>query len=111
MEIEKVLTGLNFIVFDEIKQQLNKDLTLCALELSQDSNTPAQLYKSLLALIQEESKHSSETIMNLLYRIDVAEKTIYEITQKYEVNFEEALAIGILNRTIQKVGFKKKFEI
>ena len=111
MKLEKVLSDIKLDLFEEIKTQLLKDIQLSGLDLSGKLESPKDLYNSLLNLIEIENKATPQTIMNLLYRVDVKEITVHEVSRNYSVTFEEAMAISILNRTIEKVQFKKKFNI
>ena len=109
MELEKVLSDINSSLFSEVKSQLLKDIEMSGLFMPTNLETPKMLFESLLSLIKEENKNTPQSLMNLLYRVDVKETVIHEISQKLSVSFEEALAIGIINRIIEKVQFRKKF--
>lgn len=109
MELEKVLSEIEISLFNEIILQLKKDIKMSGLDLLGDLNSPKDLSNSLLKLIQEENENPPQALMNLLYRVDVKELEIHQIAKRMNVSFEEAIAIGILNRTLKKVEFRKKF--
>ena len=109
MELENVLSEIDSSLFSDVKAQLLKDVEMSGLSISTNFNTPKTLFEGLLLLINEENKNTPQALMNLLYRVDVKEMKIHEISQELNVSFEEALAIGILNRIIEKVQFKKKY--
>lgn len=111
MELQKVLSNIEQNIFKDIVLQLQKDIELSGLEYSLESFSPKELYFSLLKFLEKESKNNSQGVMNLLYRVDIKEIFIHQTAKKLNTTFEEALAICILNRTIEKVQFRKKFNI
>jgi hypothetical protein len=42
-----------------------------------------------------------------LYRIDVKEQHIADVARKYQLSFEEAIALSIMHRELEKVKFKR----
>ena len=97
--------------FEALKVQIEKDFVMCGIPTLNDKLNPKDYFETFLNSIINLHKYDYNTLKNLLYRVDVKEKDIESTSIKYTLNLEESIAVTILNRTLQKVEFKKKFNI
>jgi hypothetical protein len=94
-------------------QQLVKDLSLIGEEIDFDAlqtNAYINLYNKLKQLIVQFIETDIQSLMNMLYRIDIGEKAAKSALLKESGDKVDLLAQHILKRELQKVLLKKEFE-
>lgn len=91
--------------------QLQKDLSWQSLVLPlSDCPTPEELQDKLSKLFLYLEEGQYQTLMNILYRVDVGEEKIKKaMEQSIDQSFSEVLAQLMLHRCLQKVITKKHF--
>ncbi len=90
-------------------QQLNKDFLLTNLNTKFDlESTPADLMKSLQSVLLHLITDQYDDYLNLLYRIDVAEKDLLKIKGEQVATIIEQISFVILKREYQKVWFRNR---
>ncbi len=91
---------------EELIQSINKDL---ALQLSQ-TITAQQLHEALAAYINKLINTNFETLVSLLYRIDVSEPKIKALLSgNPEKNAGDIIAALIIERQQQKIKSRQLF--
>jgi DNA polymerase III delta prime subunit len=107
MNIIKFSSELTEDFFSEVAQQLQKDVDMCGLDISVDITSKENFLKSVFQFVQHLHHKDVKSMMNLLYRIDVKEQHIADVANKYQLSFEEAIALSIIHRELEKVKFKR----
>ncbi len=96
-------------LYTHLIQQLNKDFLLTNLDTKFDlESTPAHLIKSLQSVLLHLITNQYDDYLNLLYRIDVAEKDLLKIKGEQVTTIIEQISFVILKRVYQKVWFRNK---
>ncbi|WP_435254162.1 hypothetical protein [Tenacibaculum sp. A30] len=100
----------NTKLYKDLIIQLNKDFSLTGIDIdfSKDSS-PLALKESLQKIIKELILQDFNSYSNLLYRIDVSEKEIQNITSSDIDKYSENATFLILKRVWKKVWFKHQF--
>ncbi|NRB83266.1 MAG: hypothetical protein HRU49_05785 [Winogradskyella sp.] len=90
--------------------QLNKDLLLANidLEFSEETN-PLSLKLVLKDMVLDLLHNKFSDYLNLLYQVDVSEKTVQALDGRDMVLLSEDITFLILQREWQKVWFKSKY--
>jgi DNA polymerase III delta prime subunit len=107
MNIIKFSNELTDDFFSEVAHQLQKDIDMCGLDSSIDITSKENFLKSVFQFVQYLHHKDVKSMMNLLYRIDVKEQHIADVARKYQLSFEEAIALSIMHRELEKVKFKR----
>ena len=101
----------NNLFLQETAQQLEKDFLMIGINF--DIDTPVSDYKYLFSftyhLVNALNEQNPQKVLNLLYRIDLAEKKVQEEMQKTQLSFTEMLSEMIVKREIYKVILRKKY--
>ena len=101
----------NNLFLQETAQQLEKDFLMIGINF--DIDTPVSDYKHLFSftyhLVNALNEQNPQKVLNLLYRIDLAEKKVQEEMQKTQLSFTEMLSEMIVKREIYKVILRKKY--
>ncbi len=96
-------------LYTPLIQQLNKDFLLTNLNIKFEmDSTPGNLKKSLQAVLLDLITNRYDDYLNLLYRIDIAEKELLKIKGDQLPNIVEQITFLILKREYQKVWFKNR---
>lgn len=114
MNLPEVINGLSQAdLFELFRQQLRKDFEESGAEAQFTMDLPSdfgQLLECIARQLARIDKHSSSMLLNLLYRIDVNEKTFKLQNELNDgQNLYHAMAEQIIKRILQKVVLKKKF--
>ena len=101
----------NNLFLQETAQQLEKDFLMIGINF--DIDTPVSDYKYLFSftyhLVNALNEQNPQKVLNLLYRIDLAEEKVQEEMQKTQLSFTEMLSEMIVKREIYKVILRKKY--
>ena len=101
----------NNLFLQETAQQLEKDFLMIGINF--DIDTPVSDYKYLFSftyhLVNALNEQNPQKVLNLIYRIDLAEKKVQEEMQKTQLSFTEMLSEMIVKREIYKVILRKKY--
>jgi hypothetical protein len=101
----------NNLFLQETAQQLEKDFLMIGINF--DIDTPVSDYKHLFSftyhLVNALNEQNPQKVLNLIYRIDLAEKKVQEEMQKTQLSFTEMLSEMIVKREIYKVILRKKY--
>ena len=90
--------------------QLNKDLLLANLDLEFDEETnPLSLKLVLKDAVFDLLQNKFLDYLNLLYQVDVSEKTVQSLDVSDLALHSEKITFLILQREWQKVWFKSKY--
>jgi hypothetical protein len=98
-------------IFDSFLIQLHKDFEMAGLQAEFVLVLPpnyTQLKEELRLNLSKAFKNSSESLANLLYRVDVSENPLKENADTTN-DFYDALAETIIKRVLQKVILKRQF--
>ena len=96
-------------LYTQLIQQLNKDFLLTNLNTKFEPNcTPANLKKSLHDVLLQLITNQYDDYLNLMYRIDIAERELLKIKNDNLTEIVEQLIFVILKREYQKVWFKNR---
>jgi len=91
--------------------QLNKDFSMVGLELDLSKESAPEIVVNYLeAYLLELIKKDFNTLVNLLYRIDISEKLVKEIKEVEIEIISKKIAILILRKEWQKVWFKSTIQ-
>lgn len=91
-------------------RQLNKDFVLANLEYAIDENcTPELLKQQLGVIITELVNNEFDSFLNLLYRVDLSENKIIQLSKENQEAYIASISFLILKREWQKVWFRKKY--
>lgn len=100
-------------ILEKTARQLVKDLALIGEDIDFDAsqtNAYISLYNKLKQLIIQFVETDIQSLMNLLYRIDLGEKAAKSALLKEPGDKTDLLAQLILKRELQKVLLKKEFD-
>ena len=101
----------NNLFLQETTQQLEKDFLMIGINF--DIDTPVSDYKYLFSftyhLVNALNEQNPQKVLNLLYRIDLAEEKVQEEMQKTQLSFTEMISGMIVKREIYKVILRKKY--
>jgi len=96
-------------LYIQLIQQLNKDFLLTNLNTKFELNCPpANLKKSLHDVLLQLITNQYDDYLNLMYRIDIAEKDLLKIKGDQIALIIEQITFVILKREYQKVWFRNK---
>ena len=71
---------------------------------------PVRVRDVVLSAVQDVSRHNSQQLPSLLYRIDISEKKLRDFSRKNgHLSFEEIVSELIIRRILQKVVLKNRF--
>ena len=102
--------ALNKNLYQKLIHQLNKDFKLSNIDEEYDENiSPEKLKRDLHGLVFMLINEKFAEYLNLLYIIDVPEKTIKELDGSDVAILSEQVAFLILKREWQKVWFRNKY--
>ena len=91
-------------------RQLNKDLMLANLEYSiLEKVTPDVLIEQLTSIIADLINNDFNSFLNLLYRIDIPEYKIKELSKINQEVYMNSISFFVLERVWKKVWFKKNY--
>ncbi|NJB71011.1 hypothetical protein GGR42_001473 [Saonia flava] len=108
--LELLKASKNEHLYEKLIDQLNKDFQLANIQVdfSKEFNPKGLktlLHEKVYYLILEKFTE----YLNLLYVIDVSEKTVKKITSIDAVDVSEEITFLILKREFQKVWYKSKY--
>jgi len=90
--------------------QLNKDLLLANIDLEFDEETnPLSLKLVLKDTVLDLLQNKISDYLNLLYQVDVSEKTVRSLDGRDIMLLSEEITFLILQREWQKVWFRSKY--
>ena len=106
MDIQKINFCLNSgDLLDDTVKQLEKDFLI--IDVGFDIERPVKNYKHLfdctLNLINDLNDKDPQSILNLLYRVDLSEEFVRSEMQKTELSFVEMISDIIVKRELYKV--------
>jgi len=91
-------------------RQLNKDFALANLGcLIVEDCIPELLRQELDVIIAELVNNEFDSFLNLLYRVDLSEHKITELSKENQEIYITSISYLILKREWQKVWFKKNY--
>lgn len=99
-------------LFEKFKIQLNRDFELSGLiEYAPKilSNDIDHVYDAVLDAVLLVERKDSNSIMTLLYRIDITEQQLKKASGESSNNLKQAMAQLIIKRVLQKVIIKEQF--
>lgn len=97
-------------LFKKLIIQLNKDLLLANIDLEFDEETnPLSLKLVLKDTVLDLLQNKFSDYLNLLYQVDVSEKTVRSLDGSDMVQLSEEITFLLLQREWQKVWFKSKY--
>lgn len=110
LQAEKILDNAqNENLYQDIVLQINKDFSRAAIDENfNDTTTPKSLVRRLVALLFELITTNFESYLNLLYAIDVPERSVKELPEQEVDKIAQAVCVLILKREWQKVQFKNR---
>ena len=92
-------------------QQLNKDFQLCNLRIKYELRlSPSELHKKLVQDVSNLIMNRFDDYLNLLYRIDISERELFELKHRKLDQTSDQIAFLILKRVYQKVWLKRNFD-
>lgn len=92
--------------------QIIKDFEIFGEKIEFSGNTGTayeELKSQVLPVVARLMRENPEKFLSLLYRIDVSEKTVKEISGNREGNFEEIISEVIIERELKKVIIRKYY--
>lgn len=108
-EINKAITINNYLT--ETVMQLEKDFLMMGINF--DIEKPVSNYQQLFYfthhLVAALNEKEPKRILNLLYRIDIAEEQIQNEMQNTTVSYSEMLSELMVKRELYKVLMRKHF--
>ena len=107
---ELLVNAVDQDLYVALIRQLNKDFMLANLEydLEEDCN-PDLLKQKLGVIISELVNNEFDSLLNLLYRIDLSEHKIIVLPKDNQETYIASISFLILKREWQKVWFRKKY--
>ncbi len=110
-EVNNHLANGEEVSFEELKNQITKDLQLTGISyLPDDTNNLQELITWTASLCMHLIEKEFQTYMNLLYRIDVpAERFMKMNEENLEYNSNEIAALLLIKREIQKIRLRKSY--
>lgn len=107
---ELLVNAIDEELYVALIRQLNKDFVLANLEydLEEDCN-PEQLKQQLEVIVAELVNNEFDSLLNLLYRVDLSEHKIIELPKEVQETYVASISFLILKREWQKVWFRKKY--
>ncbi|NQY28478.1 MAG: hypothetical protein HRT69_03295 [Flavobacteriaceae bacterium] len=97
-------------LYDSLIRQLNKDFVLANLEcVISEVSTPEVLKQKLEAIVTELINNEFDSFLNLLYRVDLSEHKIRELSTENQDIYITSVSYLILKREWQKVWFRKNY--
>ncbi|WP_066223463.1 hypothetical protein [Formosa haliotis] len=108
---ELLNTSLQYELYGNLVFQLNKDFRLANIDFEVEASIlpedlKLQLHETVFRLIQE----AFADYLNLLYIIDVSEKSIKQLDGSDALKLSEQVVFLILKREWQKVWFKHQYK-
>ncbi len=98
-------------IVGELILQLNKDFQLCNLRIKYElSLSPSELHKKLDQDVSNLIMNRYDDYLNLLYRIDISERELFELKHRKLDQTSDQIAFLILKRVYQKVWLKRNFD-
>lgn len=105
--LEKIATENLYL---NLVQQLNKDFQLSNLNFSFEATiSPADLKDKLNAILGSLLTNNYDDYLAFLYRVDVSEKEMANITAKDFPKIVDQITFLVLKRAFQKVWLKKNY--
>ncbi|PHS10583.1 MAG: hypothetical protein COA88_02220 [Kordia sp.] len=97
-------------LYDSLIRQLNKDFVLANLEcVISEVSTPEMLKQKLEAIVAELINSEFDSFLSLLYRVDLSEHKIRELSTENQDIYITSVSYLILKREWQKVWFRKNY--
>lgn len=97
-------------LYKKLIVQLNKDLLLANIDLEFDEETnPLSLKLVLKDTVLDLLQNKFSDYLNLLYQVDVSEKTLRSLDGSDMVLLSEEITFLLLQREWQKVWFRSKY--
>ena len=108
--LELLAASKNENLYEKLVEQLNKDFKLAnvPVDFSKEFN-PKELKTLLHEKVYYLILEKFTEYLNLLYVVDVSEKTVKQITSIDVVDVSEEITFLILKREYQKVWYKSKY--
>lgn len=109
--LELLSYAKNKNLYKNLVAQLNKDFNLANITMVfSEESTPKELKRKLHEKLYVLILEKFTMYLNLLYIVDVPEKSVKEISNIDVVDVSEAVVFLILKREMQKVWFRCKYE-
>lgn len=107
---ELLVNAVDQDLYDALIGQLNKDFVLANLEyvIVKDCN-PELLKQKLELIVAKLVNNEFDSFLNLLYRVDLSEHKITELSKENQEIYITSISYLILKREWQKVWFKKNY--
>lgn len=107
---ELLVNAIDEELYVALIRQLNKDFVLANLEYAIDENCNPELLKQQLEVVVAELVNNEfDSLLNLLYRVDLSEHKIIELPKEVQETYVTSISFLILKREWQKVWFRKKY--
>lgn len=98
-------------LYVKLIQQLNKDLHMSNIGFEfQENIHPSELKNLLVQFLMNLITNNYDDYLNLLYRVDVSEKSLIKLTVGCLQDSINQVAFLVLKREAQKVWLKNNFE-
>ena len=95
---------------DSVWVQLHKDFSLEAMEITESKvNTLDDVFAATYPVIERLIKNDFNSLMRLLYRIDISESSVRKQMDLMPDDTANAISTLIVKREIQKVVLRKQF--
>ena len=107
---ELLVNAVDQDLYVALIRQLNKDFMLANLgyDLEEDCN-PELLKQKLGVIVAELVNNEFDSLLNLLYRVDLSEHTIVDLPKENQETYIASISFLILKREWKKVWFRKKY--
>jgi len=106
---ELLIHAANQDLYVALIRQLNKDFMLANLEYNLEENCNPDLLKQKLGVIIADLVNNEfDSLLNLLYRVDLSEHKIIELPKENQETYIASISFLILKREWKKVWFRKK---
>ena len=116
MQLPKTVSELMSVVSEDnlinsIIEQLNKDFHLCNLKIIYKRDmVVTSLFEKLVLDIDNLITNQYDGYLNLMYRMDISESALGQITMGNSTHVSEQISFLILKRAYQKVWLKSNFK-
>ncbi|MDC3388233.1 hypothetical protein OAX11_01840 [Flavobacteriaceae bacterium] len=102
--------AINVNLYDDLLKQINKDLMLANLKMAISLDcSPKELIVALDNLVEHLINNDFDSFLNLLYRIDLSEDKIIQLSKNNEEIYISSISFLILKREWKKVWFRRSY--
>ena len=98
-------------LIEELTKQLNKDLSMCGLNVFiAEKQVPGEIVQNLKNILEDLVRDDFQGFLNLLYRVDVPKTRMRQSEESTFTDYIDKCAYELLKREWQKVWIRNKIQ-